>query len=82
MIDFVPDRAADAWSGGLTQLFNIPLSSAKRRGLDQAAPQAVEKVRRTFSTPSQYLDFLAALLPENLPLRGANACWRRLFAGI
>ncbi len=44
--------------------------------------QAVEKVRRTFSTPSQYLDFLAALLPENLPLRGANACWRRLFAGI
>ncbi|MDY3985770.1 hypothetical protein [Dysosmobacter sp.] len=44
--------------------------------------QAVEKVRRTFSTPSQYLDFLAALLPDNLPLRGANACWRRLFAGI
>ena len=26
--------------------------------------------------------FLAALLPENLPLLGANACWRRLFAGI
>ncbi|WP_326202698.1 hypothetical protein [Dysosmobacter sp.] len=48
----------------------------------QPVSQAVEKVRRTFSTPSQYLDFLAALLPENLPLRGANACWRRLFAGI
>ncbi|MDY3985702.1 hypothetical protein [Dysosmobacter sp.] len=47
-----------------------------------AGAQAVEKVRRPFSTPSQYLDFLAALLPENLPLRGANACWRRLFAGI
>ncbi|MDY3984045.1 hypothetical protein [Dysosmobacter sp.] len=47
-----------------------------------AAAQAVQNVRRTFPTPSQYLDFLAALLPENLPLRGANACWRRLFSGI
>ena len=54
----------------------------KGGGLTAASLQAVEKVRRTFSTPSQYLDFLAALLPENLPLRGANACWRRLFAGI
>ena len=54
-----------------------------KKGLELSSkPQAVEKVRRTFSTPSQYLDFLAALLPENLPLRGANACWRRLFAGI
>ena len=54
----------------------------KKTETDKSVSQAVEKVRRTFSTPSQYLDFLAALLPENLPLRGANACWRRLFAGI
>ena len=56
--------------------------SVHRKGHPLGGLQAVEKVRRTFSTPSQYLDFLAALLPENLPLRGANACWRRLFAGI
>ncbi|MDY3984363.1 hypothetical protein [Dysosmobacter sp.] len=54
----------------------------KKTETDKSVSQAVEKVRRTFSTPSQYLDFLAALLPENLPLRGANACWRRLFSGI
>ena len=81
MAALTDDRSStEACKGG----YRLPENVGKEKAAPKkmGAAQAVEKVRRTFSTPSQYLDFLAALLPENLPLRGANACWRRLFAGI